>query len=113
RLDVVATLEQEVAGVERIGLVADQNRDDRRFAAEDDQAEFHGAIRELADVVLQASANLIVFAGCQDVADGADCVEISGRDRAAEDVGVRAHLEQKLELLAAADEAAEAGEALG
>ena len=38
--------------------------------------------------------------------------QIGRRDRAAEDVGVRAHLEQQLELVGAADEAAQAREAL-
>ena len=56
---------------------------------------------------------LFVFVGIEDVAHGADGVEVRRRHRTAEDERVGTNLEQFLEFRGAADEAAEAGESLG
>src|SRR6202040_1701898 len=64
-------------------------------------------------IALKAAVDFVVFVGAEDVANGADRIEVRRRNGAAEDKGAGPNLEQELELLLAADEAAETGEALG
>ena len=56
RLDVIAAIEEELAGVESVRLVADQDRDDRRDPADDDQAQVGQAVAEPTNVRVESVA---------------------------------------------------------
>src|SRR5581483_10267003 len=99
------------ASVQRIALITDENGYNRRRAAQHDQAHLGQAVAQLADVPPKLAGDYFIFVRHEDVADGADGIEVWWHHRAAEDVGVRAHLEQTLELGGASDEAAGTREA--
>ena len=113
RLHIIASVEEELTGVESISLVADQNRDDRRRASHDDQSQVRESVSEAPDVPIQPFADYFIFTRAQDINNGDDGIEIARDDRPAEDVGTGPDLEQSLKRFGTADEAACAGECLG
>ncbi len=112
RLNVVALLEKKLPGVERVLLVAGQHRDDRHLAALHGEVQTPQPVRQALHVVVEAGNQRLVLVGHENVAHGADGIEVGRHDGPAEDVGVRLHLQEPLELGRAADEAAGTREAL-
>ena len=78
RLDVIASIEEEFAGVERVGLVADQDRDDRRDPADDDQAQVGQAVAEPLDVRVEPARSASYSSERRMSITVADRLEIGG-----------------------------------
>ncbi len=77
RLHVIATVEEEFPRVERVRLVADQDRNDRRRPSHDDQAQAGQSAGQALNVGVKPRAERVVLARAEDVDNRADGFQIS------------------------------------
>src|ERR1019366_5977153 len=113
RLHIETLLEEESPCLQGNVLIAHQDRYDGRLAPHDDQDQIDRSPHEALPIAFESAVDFLVLIGAENIADGAHGVEISGGHRTAEYERVGANLQEQLEFLLAADEAAETGKALG
>jgi len=112
RLNVVALFEKIMPGLERGFFITYQDRYNRRLSTQQSQAQPGGAGRQSMEIGAQPSNELVVFRRSQDIANGGNGFQVRRRHGSAKDIGVGAHLEQKLKFLGAANKSPRAGKCL-